>query len=111
MFALIARKRSTLLDVLSKEVDRDKTTVFRCLQKLVDLRICEKDIKTLKEGGWYHVYTAIDIAAFKMERAFEEVKSALQFFIKQRKERKSRSIQAALYPILKSFLGSEEILE
>ena len=40
--------------------------------------------------------------------AFEEIKSALQFFIKQRKERKSRSIQAAIYPILKSFLDSQD---
>jgi hypothetical protein len=39
--------------------------------------------------------------------AFEEIKTALQFFIKQRKERRSRSIQAAIYPILKSFLGSQ----
>jgi len=67
LFALIARKKATSLDILSKEVDRDKTTVFRSLQKLVNLRICEKDTKTLKEGGWYHVYTAIDISAFKME--------------------------------------------
>ena len=65
LFALIARKKATPLDVLSKEVDRDKTTVFRCLQKLVDLRICEKVIKTLKEGGWYHVYTAIDVGTLK----------------------------------------------
>jgi hypothetical protein len=38
---------------------------------------------------------------------FEEIKTALQFFIKQRKERRSRSIQAAIYPILKSFLRSQ----
>ena len=30
LFALIARKKATPLDVLSKKVDRDKTTVFRC---------------------------------------------------------------------------------
>src|SRR6476620_3306423 len=62
LFALIARKKPTSLDVLSKQVNRDKTTVFRYLQKLVNLRICEKDTKTLKEGGWYHVYTAIDVS-------------------------------------------------
>jgi len=33
LFSLIAMKKATPLDVLSKEVDRDKTTVFRCLQK------------------------------------------------------------------------------
>jgi len=64
---LMARKKATPLDVLSKQVDRDKTTVFRCLQKLVNLRICEKETKTFKEGGWYHIYTAIDVPAFKME--------------------------------------------
>jgi predicted transcriptional regulator len=78
LFALIARKQATPLDVLSKEVNRDKTTVFRCLQKLVNLRICEKDTKTLKEGGWYHVYSAIDVAAFKMEteKRVKEIKES-----------------------------------
>jgi len=78
LFALIARKQATPLDVLSKEVNRDKTTVFRCLQKLVNLRICEKDTKTLKEGGWYHVYSAIDVSAFKMEteKRVKEIKES-----------------------------------
>jgi predicted transcriptional regulator len=78
LFALIARKKATPLDVLSKEVNRDKTTVFRCLQKLVNLRICEKETKTLKEGGWYHVYSAIDVAAFKMEteKRVKEIKES-----------------------------------
>jgi predicted transcriptional regulator len=78
LFALIARKKATSLDVLSKEVNRDKTTVFRCLQKLVNLRICEKETKTLKEGGWYHVYSAIDVAAFKMEteKRVKEIKES-----------------------------------
>jgi predicted transcriptional regulator len=78
LFALIARKKAAPLDVLSKEVNRDKTTVFRCLQKLVNLRICEKETKTLKEGGWYHVYSAIDVAAFKMEteKRVKEIKES-----------------------------------
>ena len=78
LFALIARKKATPLDVLSKQVNRDKTTVFRCLQKLVNLRICEKETKTLKEGGWYHVYLAIDVAAFKMEteKRVKEIKES-----------------------------------
>ena len=85
LFALIARKKATPLDILSKEVDRDKTTVFRCLQKLVNLRICEKDTMTLKEGGWYHVYTAIDIAAFKMEteKRVNEIKESFDSLLKK----------------------------
>jgi predicted transcriptional regulator len=85
LFVLIARKKATPLDVLAKEVDRDKTTVFRCLQKLVNLRVCEKETKTLKEGGWYHVYTAIDIAAFKMEteKRVKEIKESFDSLLRK----------------------------
>ena len=55
------------LEELTKEVDRDKSTVFRSLQKLVSLGICLKETRTIKEGGLYHVYSAIDIESFKLE--------------------------------------------
>jgi predicted transcriptional regulator len=60
-------KTSMTLEELAKEVDRDKSTVFRALQKLVGLGICNKETKTLKEGGYYHAYSAIDIESFKIE--------------------------------------------
>ena len=37
--------------------------------------------------------------------AFEEIKTALEFFIKQRRERRQRSLEAALYPILKGLIN------
>ena len=49
------------LDGISKEVDRDRTTTFRSLQKLVSLGLCVKETKTIKEGGYYHVYSAVDM--------------------------------------------------
>ena len=55
------------LEELTQEVDRDKSTVFRSLQKLVALGICVKETKTIKEGGLYHIYSAIDIESFKLE--------------------------------------------
>ena len=55
------------LEELTQEVDRDKSTVFRSLQKLVALGICIKETKTIKEGGLYHLYSAIDIESFKLE--------------------------------------------
>ena len=47
--------------------------------------ICEKDVKTLKEGGWYHVYTAIDIVAFKMEteKRVNEIKESFDSLLKK----------------------------
>jgi predicted transcriptional regulator len=67
LFILIKNKKSMTLEELAKKVDRDKSTVFRSLQKLVDLGICNKETKTLKEGGYYHAYSGIDIESFKLE--------------------------------------------
>ncbi len=56
LLTLIAHhnKQMTLED-LSKAVNRDKSTVFRSLQKLTGLGICVKESRTLKEGGHFHV--------------------------------------------------------
>ncbi|HYV52311.1 MAG TPA: helix-turn-helix domain-containing protein [Candidatus Eisenbacteria bacterium] len=67
LFILIKNKTSMTLEELAKRVDRDKSTVFRSLQKLVGLGICSKETKTLKEGGYYHAYSGIDIESFKIE--------------------------------------------
>ena len=68
LYILIRNKKSMTLEELAKKVDRDKSTVFRSLQKLVGLGICNKETKTLKEGGYYHAYSAIDIESFKIEQ-------------------------------------------
>ena len=39
--------------------------------------------------------------------AFEEIKTALEFFINQRRERRQRSLEAALYPILKDLVTND----
>jgi hypothetical protein len=43
--------------------------------------------------------------------AFDEIKIALEYFIKQRGERRGRSQAAALYPILKKFIDKSHIVE
>lgn len=40
--------------------------------------------------------------------SFEEIKTALQFFITKRRDKRSRSIQAAIYPVVNSFLSSSD---
>ena len=67
LFFLIKNKKPLTMDELARKADRDKSTIFRSLQKLVGLGICIKDTKTLKEGGYYHAYSAIDMESFRME--------------------------------------------
>jgi predicted transcriptional regulator len=97
LFILISKNKPVALESLAKELDRDKTTVFRSLQKMVNLRICEKETKTLKEGGWYHVYKAIDVAAFKMEteKRVKEIKESFDRLLKRFESELDKSISSA----------------
>jgi predicted transcriptional regulator len=97
LFILIAKNKPIALETLAKDLDRDKTTVFRSLQKMVNLRICEKETKTLKEGGWYHVYKAIDVAAFKMEteKRVKEIKESFDRLMKRFESELDKIISSA----------------
>ena len=86
LFTLIKHKKPMTLEELSTKADRDKSTTFRSLQKLVGLGICIKETKTLKEGGYYHIYSAIDNKTFKMET-----------------EKKVKELEASFHRLLRKF--------
>ena len=67
LFLLIKNKKPMTLDQISTIADRDKSNIFRSLQKLVGLGICMKETKTIREGGYYHLYSAIDTKSFKIQ--------------------------------------------
>ncbi|MFZ0695969.1 MAG: MarR family transcriptional regulator [Nitrososphaeraceae archaeon] len=73
------------LEQLAKETNRDKSTVFRSLQKLVTLGICIKETKTMKGGGYYHTYGAIDVKSFKIitERKVKEIQQSFDRLLKR----------------------------
>ena len=46
---------------LADQLDRERSTVYRSLQKLAKCGICKKITKTLDQGGYYHVYQCSSI--------------------------------------------------
>jgi predicted transcriptional regulator/CheY-like chemotaxis protein len=62
---LLKSKGMVPLDAIAAEASRDKSTVFRSLQKMVSHNICVKEERNLKEGGYYHVYGVNEIGAIK----------------------------------------------
>ena len=88
LFMLISKKNEgpMTLEEVSKMTDRDRSTTFRSLQKLVTLGLCLKETKTIKEGGYYHVYSIVDMETFKIET-----------------ERRVRDLQRSLDRLLKKF--------
>jgi predicted transcriptional regulator len=67
LFIMIKEAKPLTLEELSNMADRDKSTIFRSVQKLVSAGICIKETRTIKEGGYYHVYSAVDMETFKAE--------------------------------------------
>jgi predicted transcriptional regulator len=66
-FILMKSKKPAILEDLAKKINRDKSNVFRSVQKLVSSGICIKESRSIKGGGYYHVYSAVDTKTFKME--------------------------------------------
>jgi len=46
--------------VLAKQLKKERSTVYRSLQKLTCAGLCTKKTKTIPEGGYYHIYTSKD---------------------------------------------------
>ncbi len=78
-----------ILEEISTIVNRDKSTAYRSLQKLASLGMCVKQTKTIKEGGHYHLYCAVDTRTFKLQA-----------------ENKVRELEVGLHRILTKFEDS-----
>jgi len=65
---------------------KDKSTIYRALQKLVLASIVVKETETLKRGGHFHRYTAVPPEEIRTkiktctDEWFESVKAAIEKF-------------------------------
>ena len=64
------RRAEDLADALG----RDRSTVYRSLQKLVSCQVANKETKSLDRGGYYHEYTAVprDLLRERLSHCIEE---------------------------------------
>jgi predicted transcriptional regulator len=73
VFLEVAKKENATLTQISGLVHRDRSSTHRCLSKLVSAGLVHKQSKSLKGGGYYHVYNMAE--AFKIkEYARQRVK-------------------------------------
>jgi predicted transcriptional regulator len=50
---------------LALKLKKERSTVYRSLQKLTCCGICIKKTETLKQGGYYHTYECSDITEIR----------------------------------------------
>ena len=73
-------------DDLAPVLKKDRSTVYRALQKLVASGLAFRDTKTIDRGGYYHVYAAVSPEALKVKLHkcaddwFENMNSAIDDF-------------------------------
>jgi len=73
VFIEVARNENATLTQIAELVNRDRSSTHRCLSKLVSAGLVYKQSKTLKGGGYFHVYSMKDVYRIK-ENARQRVK-------------------------------------
>lgn len=71
-------------DLLAKKLKKERSTVYRSLQKLTICGLCTKKTKKIAKGGYYHTYSSIDtkIVQNKLESCIDEWYLSMKEIIK-----------------------------
>ena len=58
--ALAAADEPLTIDAVAEQVDRERSTAYRSVHRLLDAGFLEKDQVNYDHGGYYHVYRPVD---------------------------------------------------
>jgi predicted transcriptional regulator len=80
VFKAAARYGPMRADDLADQIGKERSTVYRALQKLMSCGMCYRETRSLEKGGYYHVYSAVskDVLKMKMEHCVEEWNKRMQ---------------------------------
>ncbi|MFB6207994.1 MAG: helix-turn-helix domain-containing protein [Candidatus Nanohaloarchaea archaeon] len=79
------------IDTLADSVDRDRSTVYRSVQRLTDAGVVEKKKVNYDSGGYYHLYVPEDPgkAAEDMREEVERCREQMEEMIRVFREKYS----------------------
>jgi predicted transcriptional regulator len=86
VYKLSARSGPLRADELAELMGKERSTVYRSLQKLVSCGMCVRDTRSLEKGGYYHIYSAIpnNVLKTRLESCIDEwnnrIRDALERF-------------------------------
>jgi predicted transcriptional regulator len=71
---LVAAGEPLTVDELAAELDRERSTAYRSVQRLLQAGFLQKEQVNYEQGGYYHVYTPTDPAkiAEDMQRTLND---------------------------------------
>jgi predicted transcriptional regulator len=71
---LLLDEGASKAEVLADRLDRDRSTVYRSLQKMVSCQVVTKETRSLERGGYYHVYASVprDLLKERLSHCIQE---------------------------------------
>ncbi len=83
VFYVLAGRGSATVDEVSASVGRDRTTVHRCLSKLVSAGLVYRQASSLKDGGYRYVYMPAEPSRIRVlaEERVREIATSLQSLV------------------------------
>ena len=71
---LVRSNEPLTIDEIAAQVDRERSTAYRAIQRLLQAGFIQKEQVNYEEGGYYHVYlpTDPDVVADEMQRMLNE---------------------------------------
>jgi predicted transcriptional regulator len=74
-------KKESKVENVAKNLKKERSVIYRSLQRLTACKLCIKQRKKIKTGGYYHVYFCNDLKSIKKE--LEDCIDNWYFSIKQ----------------------------
>ena len=67
VFNTLLKKGDLRVQTLAQQLNKDRSTIYRSLQKLTKCSICEKKTHHLPKGGYYHTYCCAELEHVRKE--------------------------------------------
>ena len=93
-FRVLARSGEPLtVDEVAEQVDRERSTVYRAIQRLLQTGFVRKEQINYDDGGYYHVYHPADVEAVadEMQRILNDWYAQMGQLIGEFREKYDRS--------------------
>jgi len=65
VYRILKQVKESRADSLAKKMKKERSTIYRSLQKLTSCGLCIKKTKTIESGGYYHIYLCADSTDIK----------------------------------------------
>lgn len=66
VYIALLNKNPATIEEISESLSRDKSTVYKSLQKLLEKGLIERDYRILRSGGYRYLYKPVPFQDFKV---------------------------------------------